>query len=54
MQPSRLDEEPSEPAPIKQPTQSGEQCPIRRMESGADHLTTEHSHLMPEHDGVDR
>ena len=45
-----LDEEPSSTAPIKQPTQSGEQCSIGRPEGRSDHLTTEHGNLVSEHD----
>jgi len=45
-----LEEEPSATAPVKQPTQAGEQCPVRRLEGRSDHLTTEHGNLMSEYD----
>ncbi len=49
-----LHEEPSPTAPIKQPTQSGEQGPIGRPEGRSDHLATEHGNLVSEHDDFDR
>ncbi len=48
-----LDEEPPATAPIKEPTQPGEQSPIGRPEGRSDHLATEHGNLMTEHDEFD-
>jgi hypothetical protein len=45
-----LDEESASTSTIKQPAQSGEQCPIGRPEGRSDHLTTEHGNLVSEHD----
>jgi hypothetical protein len=49
-----LDEEPSATAPIKEPAQPGEQCPIGRPEGRSDHLTTEHGNFVSEHDDFNR
>lgn len=49
-----LDEEPSQSPPPKEPTQAGEQRPVRRSERRARHLATKHSHLVAEHDDLNR
>ena len=45
-----LHEESASTPTVKQPTQSGEQCPIGRPEGRSDHLATEHGNLVSEHD----
>lgn len=45
-----MHEEPASTPTIKQPTQSGEQCPIGGSEGRSDHLMTEHCNLVSEHD----
>ena len=48
-----LHEEPSATRAIKQSTDPGGQCPIRRAQDGLDRLATEDGHLVAEHDLLD-
>jgi hypothetical protein len=48
-----LDEESPPMLSAEEPTQSGEQCPIRWLERRADHLATEECHFVAEHDDFD-
>jgi len=49
-----LHEESASTSTIKQPAQTGEQCPIGRPEGRSDHPTTEHGYLVSEHDDFNR
>src|SRR5271165_7231688 len=47
-----LDEEPPQPAAIKESTEAGEERPVRRSQRRVGHLPAEHHHLMAEHDDL--
>ena len=49
-----LDEEPVPATTAKEPTQSGEQCPVTWSQRRAGHLAAKHRHLVTEHDDFDR
>src|SRR5271165_6892875 len=49
-----LDEEPPQPAAIKESTEAGEERPVRRSQRRVGHLPAEHHHLMAEHDDLNR
>lgn len=49
-----LDEEPSDTPATKEPAESGEQGSIAGPQRRAIHLTSEHRHLVAEHDDFDR
>ena len=48
-----LHEEPSATRAIEQPTEPGEQCPIRRVQGRSGPLATKDGHLVAEHDHLD-
>ena len=49
-----LDEEPPQASTAEEPTQSGEQRPVRWSQRRAGHLAAQHRHLVAEHDDLDR
>ncbi|MGD0255913.1 MAG: hypothetical protein ABSB99_10255 [Acidimicrobiales bacterium] len=48
-----LDEQLSEVSTVEELAEPGEQCPVRRTQRRARHLTTEHCYLMAKHDDLD-
>ena len=49
-----LHEEPTSTSSVQESTQPGEQGTIRGSQGRSDDLTTEHGHLVAEHDDLDR